>query len=419
MKKSTRSFTPTSVRVSALRRFAAFVTATLTIVPMIGARAATVDLRSTQANTPATAAGTIRVGNSRLNVQVGQMLTPAEALALSQVVQSGRQTLILGAHGNAVRGVFNASALGTASGLVIPRGVTGLSSSNFNFGGDLVNSGRLFLYSTTPGATSAGITATNIFNNRGALLSTVVPATLLGGTNAVAGLSLDLSALNDIINAGIIRSAGSLNLTAGRSIVNSGTLAALQAANNISLNANTIVNSGRITATTGNINIAALNPNTIYFNNTNGTLQALLGSINVRDAAFGGTGSFNLMGGNLLSKTLNIFSGCGAVDVLAKNISGIVNVNAGSATISSANPNLQLGQITVNDDPTFFNTLGSITINSPITTGGGPLAIVAKGDILSGLGADALSTANAAGNGGSITLIAGANFTSNTTSGAS
>src|SRR6185295_16643055 len=97
------------------------------------------------------------------------------------------------------------------------------------------------------------IGASNIQNNVGALLSTVLPAGGLPGvTGALPGVSLTLNAVNNIMNAGTISSAGSLTMNAGGSIVNSagsagvGTAPVIQAVSDVSLNSalGNIVNTG-------------------------------------------------------------------------------------------------------------------------------------------------------------------------------
>ncbi|HEY9789337.1 MAG TPA: hypothetical protein V6D22_02990 [Candidatus Obscuribacterales bacterium] len=392
----------------------------LPFVAMEGKAANAGDLSSTQTNATAAAAGAIRVGGHLMHVTQGQALTPAESFALNQVLQTGRQTLHIGALGNAVSGLLNINGISGASlgNLVIPRNVhvlDNVAASQLNLTGGLTNAGSLFLYSTNSSSPSALINATDIINRRGGLLSSIVPSNYLKGLSPISGLNLDLTALNNIINAGTIRSAGSLTLTAGNTINNSGILSAAGTAGDVNLSSNNIINSGLIQSLGSNINISAPNTATITVNNANGLLQALLGDINVRDASFTAKSDFDLTGGNLLSKVLNISTGNGSANVDVKNITGIVNINAGIEHLVAATRNLNIGTQNLTGDPTIYNLNGNINLTNTLTpTGGAPLAIIASGNITSGGTTPfAIDTHSATGAGGSIMIIAGAKITAN------
>jgi YVTN family beta-propeller protein len=368
------------------------------------------DLSSTQASVAASGAGTIASGRHTLDVQTGQMLTPAQALALTQVLQTGQQSLVLSNLGNAVGGSvhLSASATESLSSLVIPRGVTVngdfTNASAMNLSGNLQNHGTLNAYSNNPDFNAAALNANNIFNYRSGTIST--------GTNIS---DLLLNATQDIVNAGMISSSGNLSLVAGNSIVNSSgssTAAILQAANNLTLVSNNITNTGLVNALAGNINLQTQNLNNMLVNNMGGTMQASAGSINVRDAAFSAKAHTDLMGGDWLSQSLNINSGTGIVKMNTGDITGQINVNAGEAHILADTANLNLGNINLSGDPTFFNTTGDVTISGSINFDGENLAIVAMRSILSTVASGTITTNSTTGNGGNITLVAGASFTS-------
>jgi hypothetical protein len=378
------------------------------------------DLSSTSKTVTAAGGGTIRVGTGTVTFEAGDLITPAQSLALSQVLSSGAQTLLIGALGNAIGGSFLLDST-LAGSINIPRGVTGLgnfsSGNGLNLSGNLTNSGKLYLFSTDPGAATAAINAQNIFNNPGGLLSSVLPANNpFGINNALGSLNLSLAAIQDIINAGIIRSSGSLTLTAGGSIINAlptgmtGTLPMMQAATNLNLNASNIVNNGVMNALAGNINIASVTAQNIKFNNMGGTLEALLGNINVRDSLFTAKSNFDLIGGNLLSQQLNIFTGNGIANVSANEIKGMVNIAAGEAHVTVEHGDLQLGNMAITGDPTFYNRSGDVLISGDLVFPDA-LAIVARGNITSSFPNLDLVTSAAGPNAGSITLVAGANFT--------
>src|SRR5262249_31327375 len=105
----------------------------------------------------------ITTGNSQILVKNGSVLTPAELVALSQILHTGHQSLVLNAQGSAVGGTVNLTTDLTApiSSLSIPYGVTVLDNasaqSKFNLSGNLVNAGNIFAYSTNPAIRSASI----------------------------------------------------------------------------------------------------------------------------------------------------------------------------------------------------------------------------------------------------------------------
>lgn len=386
------------------------------------------DLSQTTQSVTARVGGTINVGGTSLTIKAGDIITPAQNVALYQALKTGTQSIVLNTLGSAVGGSFNVTAAAGAaqvSSVVIPAGVTGLGNfsaiSTLNIAGNLTNAGSLYAYSTNAAVTAANINALNITNRSGALLTTALPTNfsqLFGIMNPVQSLSLNLSAINNIVNSGVISSSNNLSLMAGNSITNglptgiTGATAVMQAANNINLISNQIMNSGLINAISGNLNIAGLTNGALSVDSRGGTLQALLGNINVRDASFNTKSNFNLIGGTLLSKELNVFSGQGIARLNADAISGLVNVKAGEAHVLVNSGNLNLGTLDLSGDPSFFNTSGDVVLNGSLNFSGEALAIVARGNILTnGVAPITLSTASGIANAGTITLVAGANFT--------
>src|SRR5262245_3191094 len=67
---------------------------------------------------------TIHVGAANKTIAPGTMLTPAELVAVNQVLNSGRQSIVLGLAGNATGGRLNITGdLGASiAGLSVPRG---------------------------------------------------------------------------------------------------------------------------------------------------------------------------------------------------------------------------------------------------------------------------------------------------------
>jgi hypothetical protein len=359
----------------------------------------------------------VNVGGTPRTVNVGDTLTAAEFVALQQIVTGGTQNLGLDAAGRAVSGNFNVHSLpqSVLNSLTIPTGVSAIhnfaASNTLNLVGNLTNNGTLYAVSTNSGTTVANIAASNIFNNVNALLTSVLPANGLAGyQSAIGGLNLNLTAINDIINAGTISSAGSLTASAGGSIVNSGSAALMQAIGNINLNSANLTNAGLIASTNANLNMATAG--NLFVNNAGGRLEALNGAINVRDTAFSSKSNTTLAGGDWIAKALNINSGQGKVNVNVGEVVGTVNVNAGELHLTAASDNLTLGSMNLTGDPTFFNTDGDVVLTADIHTNGFPLAIVAAGDI-TGTAITTIDTSDAAGDSGAIIMVAGATFTSN------
>lgn len=280
--------------------------------------------------------------------------------------------------------------------------------------GDIVNYGTIQAISSNPDITTAVFHADNIVNHPGAIFTTVLPAggsQLLGAV--VQNLNLTLSAVHDIINHGSISSAGDLNLIAGGSIVNSlpsgvsGVAPVMQAANNLNLvsNAGNIVNSGIMQATTGNINVSSQIVHDIVINNIGGMMQALQGSINVRDAAFQQLANLSITGGDFVSRELNLYSGTGKVKVDARQLDAVVNIKACEAHTIVESGALSLGSIELTGDPAFVNNSTDPLKVGKINAGSAPVLFVARGDIIP---LDESSEVT----GGVVTYIAGADFES-------
>ncbi|MEM5785763.1 MAG: hypothetical protein AAGU11_00515, partial [Syntrophobacteraceae bacterium] len=180
----------------------------------------------------------IRVGGKPLLVTSQTRLTAAEMVAVYQVIDSGRQEIQIGVQGNAVGGrVVVTSLLARDLGLlVIPRGLTVIvTAPGLTLGGSLINSGTLFAASTDPGLKEVSITATNIINRHGGLITTELPARGLPGfAGTTANLNLNLTAGDRMANSGVISSAGRLIINQRDSIVNQPG-AVLKAAGNVDL----------------------------------------------------------------------------------------------------------------------------------------------------------------------------------------
>ncbi len=367
---------------------------------------------------------TLNIGGQKQQIDFGTKLTGAELVAAQQVLSGGHQTLTVNAQGVAIGGVFNLntksvgqldSALGGSIGsLDVSQGVKAVDTlSNLDLTGSLVNMGTINLgaLSGSKGQMLDAISAANIFNGASGVISSAVSG---GG---VSSASISLTTPGTFNNSGTVSSTGTLNIAAS-SITNSGAATGtahgapqLTAVQNVNLNTSSLANSGLISSAKGDVNIVNNNPaSDLNVLAANGTVQALNGNINFNAANYNGSDNINVSGGNWLSQQVNFNAGTGGINADVGELTGVVNGTAGSSHVTTSTDNMQLGNIIVSGDPTYFNTAGDITIVGKVT-GDPDLAIVASGNIIGNGGSLDTSTTAAATNGGNLTLIAGANFT--------
>ena len=326
---------------------------------------------------------TIVAGNHNVEVLSNQAVTPSEALAVSQVLASNHQSLVLDALGQAVGGSLNASSLGNSvNNLQVTSGVTLVDNSKA-----LILTGNLANYGDIIFSGSGNLTANNILNESGAQISSI----------GVLGLTT-----HELINEG-----------------------GIYGANGVNINASVIYNSATIEAGLGNINIT--NANTLDITGTqNSVFEAANGNINIDVNATSlsngiSNNGINLAFGNYISNELNLNAGTGYIQGATGNVTGLINVNADDAHLATASKDMLLGNDLVNGDPTYVNTTGGISLNGTVASTGANLAIIASGDINVASGASAnITTAGTSGNAGNLVMIAGASITytgTNTTTG--
>lgn len=351
--------------------------------------------------------GTITVGGSTVTVTPGFMLTPAESVALSQVLGGGAQNLVIDAAGRAVGGQFTLSASNFAN-LVIPTGVTAVhdfgNSGGLNLSGNLSNSGSFYAVSSNLNLSTAIINAQNISNLQGGLLTTVLPqGGLAGFGNLFSGLSLGLNALQNISNYGVISSAGNLSMAAGGTISNLGSGALMSATQNLNIQTASLINSGAIAAQ-NNINIVGQLQQNLLINNIGGTISAL-NDINVASASLMDNLNITINGGDWISDFLHVNAGAGDLSINSNLVSGSLTVAGDTINVFSSGAQLTIANVNAGD-PAFINNAGDIILDTSMTFSGQDLAIVASGNIYS-TGPVSLDTSSAGGKGGSITLVAG------------
>ena len=358
---------------------------------------------------------TIEVNNLPVAVTAASKLTPAERLAVWQVLSGGTQSIQLGQLGNAIGGSLAVSSRVSQniSTLVIPTGVTLTdTAAQLAVAGNLTNFGH---FNVLPGAgiPSASISAANIYNARGAIISSSAALNLSALGNIInagqitSAANLNLSALNNISNSGSITSAANLSMNAAGSIINqslNGVQAVISAQTlNLFSGSGSVVNSGLMQAMTA-LNITTAATQALNITNSGGVIQALNGSINVRDVLYSGALSTTLRGGDWLSKSLNLNCGTGDIEASVDRISGQLNTSAGLAHVLADTPVLTLGNNCISGDPTYSNTGGDIQITGVLNSGAN-LAILASGNIT------ATSTGQILNNGFGVIMVAGAAIT--------
>ncbi|MBY0359202.1 MAG: hypothetical protein K2W82_14465 [Candidatus Obscuribacterales bacterium] len=410
----------------------------------MSAFAENIDLSSTNQTVTASGSGTIDNGGQSLSINPGMQITPAQAIALSQVLAGG-QTIMLNGDGAAVGGTLNLNSIQTITNLVIPTGVTAIhdfgSLASLNIAGSINNSGNIYAVSSDAGFPNAILNIGNLMNT--GLISSILPdGGLSGYSNLMPSLSLSINVMNTLMNTGIISSSGDLSIAAS-SIVNSGSITAMS---NLAMSAATIANMGNMMSQTGNLSIATstltntgifeatlgnlvirdLLADGLKIDNTSGILragndiiaelissqsnQSLLHSIGGElnagnNIVFNaGPGNIQLTGGDYFSSQLILNALNGSVLADVGQIQGDLKINAAVAHVYANTDNLVLGDNCITGDPTYFNN-GNIVINGAITANE-DLAIIATGNITSTAGATGITA-----RGHNVTLIAGASAT--------
>lgn len=343
----------------------------------------------------------ISVGGKTENFSAGSKVTAAEYVAVKQVLSGGGQQVEVDRNGRASGGSVDLGALTSendvmrASSLVVPKDVTTIGDfgrgSDFRLTGDLSNFGTVQTLSTNTSVRGGTIHADNIDNHSGALIS------------ARGDLSLD--AANNLTNYGVIAASGNLSLSAGGAVSNSGTVAAGE---DLSVTSTKVINRGSLNANSGNVSFATTGGDLII-DNRGGSIVATDGSINVRASDYAGSANSLLVGGDLLSRELNLNSGLGTATVEVNKLTGIINESGSAAHVSAFTEALNIGSICLTGDPTFYNRGAYVNIVGDITVAE-DLTIVAATNIYA---ADGVTiSAGDSSKGYNITLVAGAGFVS-------
>ncbi|MBX3073434.1 hypothetical protein KF913_05895 [Candidatus Obscuribacterales bacterium] len=342
----------------------------------------------------------ITVGGETKSVVRGSKVTASEYLAVKQALGEG-QTLHISRDGSASGGTLSIDALTTdstmrASSLVISSGVT--ATGNFSKGtafkltGDLANFGTMLLASDKRGASLQG---DDVLIGTGALVSAVG--------------DLHVGASKTFLNNGSVTAGGALVVTAGDSIKNT---SSLSADGGVTLCAASIENSGSVTSRDNDVNVYGPSTSALVFNNSGGVVNALNGSIIFREANYTGEYSTAITGGDLFSRTVNMNTGHGVMDLAVNNITGTVSQSGYAAHVSVDTDTLSLGNICLTGDPTYINAGGDINITGDVIAQEA-LVIIARNNVLvTSSGVSIIAGDSTAGF--PVTILAGANITAGT-----
>lgn len=380
----------------------------------------------------------IVTGGTTVTIAPGQMITASQYVALTQVVENGSQSIVITATGAADGGSFSllAGQTGTLSSLVLPTNVTlggiGFTDANpFTVSGSASILGSFFSLQTNSSSSSilnfGNLTVSGLLSGDSSQLISSGPFHIPSGLFSSSALTLNT--VGSLQNFGTISSAGILNINAGSDFTNSGIINAATALNintpqifnlsvgnqaasilagqSVNLNIAQLVNSGNIASMLGDIN--ASSKASLSVENSGGALKATNGTINL----VSNNDTLRVMGGNFDAPSLNLKAGHSIVELQADAVSGVVNASADNVHLYTSQSDLRLGNIDASGDPTLASQANIIIDGTIAPTNGANLAIVAGGNILSGVGGqlDTRVLTPAGGNGGNLSLIAGANFT--------
>jgi hypothetical protein len=355
----------------------------------------------------------INVAGTMRTVTAGTTLTPAEYVAAMQILNSGKQTLVIDSTGAAIGGSLNLTpSLGRLTALVLPQNVTAVDNthaqSTLAVTGALIDGGSLI---------GTGVSGSTFHIAAGSL-----NVTSTGGISTAPGINLSIKSIGDIINSGSIISGGNLALN-GNGIITNNSGSTISGATGATLFAGSgqINNAGTIVAQAGNLVLNSASTTQLVVNNTSGILQASLGSVDLRTGGSATSQLTQLTGGDVLSQDLNAYGGTGNVQINAGNISGVVNLDGGSIQLAATNtPVLQLGNIHATGDPLIMNSTANSGVNltGVVTTDGQPFTVLSNEDITAtgATGTKEIDTSSKTGPGGDVSLIAGVGFVPSGTS---
>ena len=310
------------------------------------------------------------------------------------------------------------------------------NNANLTLPDTFTNGGTVYLSSSNPNVTNGTLTAANIANLAGGVITSVLPAGGIAGMpNLLPSFSFTLNALDSIMNAGTISSSANLAMAAAGTITNTNA-AVMSAVQNINLSSLAgLTNAGNISSLIGNINIdtaslqnsALINAMTGSINVTNtimpqlgvnilqdmtGTIQALNQTITAQTLNQALKDPLNISGGTLAAGEIILNAGEGHLALDINDIKGPLSVNAGSASVAVRNGTngFSVNQFNITGDPDLiYSGAGPFTFGA-FSSLGGIVNVDTSSDTTNGsitFTGNVLTNQVGAGNTGSITLNAG------------
>lgn len=336
----------------------------------------------------------ISVAGRETSFQPGAVVTAAEYVAVKQALDGG-QKIEVDRAGRASGGSVDLGSLTSgntvmrASNLVVPENVTTYGDfakgSDFRLSGGLSNHGTVQVLSSERSVRGGAIRANDISNYNGALISSTA--------------DLHLDAARNLTNNGDILSTGSLTLSAGGQLNNAGRVISN---GDLSINASNVTNRGVMSSNSANVNLSSLSD--LAVNNHRGVISAVNGAINVRNASYTGPHNSYINGGDLISRELNLNSGEGSSNVAVDQLTGVINGTGTASHVLASTESLNVGNVCLTGDPTFYNVSGAISITGNVIVEE-DLVFIAAGAITSNNGVTI--QAGDANKGYNITFISG------------
>lgn len=296
--------------------------------------------------------------------------------------------------------------------------IASLKNGIYKVGNNFTNSNVLRFFSPNPALYKNVeiLSSGSIFNPAGASIITT------------GGVNLSLVAAKGIFSAGDIMSSGAISLAAP-TVANIqpstfgavGASPVMQAATNLEIKTNVLLNQGSITATAGSINASSMTKSgTLAINATGGTFTANKGAISI--GAAGANNQLEIVGGDFISNSLNLNSGTATTAASISSVTGLVNLTGGDITFDVAKGTTNLGAIKstgnvfIDPNNVVMNTETdngvTINISSVQDVSAGNLSVVDGGDITI-LSGGSITAGNLTARGGGVTLAAVQNITIN------
>jgi hypothetical protein len=373
----------------------------------------------------------INVGGSEKVVNVGDVVTAAEFVAVREAVVSGAQNLNLDAAGRAVGGTFSLANLGKTplDNLVVPSGVTAIGQAgrqSLKIDGLLSAEGAL-VGLLAGGKNRFNIRAGDVNVGVGGTITTIVPHSLASLVKDISKpVDLNIFSQKDILNAGALTASGVLSLAALGQIINRlpdgaapGTPAPVMhgiLGTYLYSGSGSFTNAGSILSSLGNVTFNTAIASDLVLNNVGGMVAAMEGLLRFRQPSFSAKELTEIVGGTLTANAVDIWGGNGPVELRVDEVAGVVNVEAGDAHLYSDGGTLTVGTLNLTGDPFIVNTSGPVHLTSNLVFTANQssatdhdLLILAQGKITADPAVTLIDVSSSSLRAGDVHIVAGFN----------